>query len=405
MKRLDTLKKRAISPFLDDWHGFLETREDIDGEDCEQLRDFYAALEYKLVEVRNSLLGDALANKSISPKVLFDLIGQATPLFTWQTYCPICFDTGDGNFIRECYKRDEPCKAYMMRLSQLSRHLGARQHWDSDSPSRLQAEIRQLSAMSFEVDTTVSIMMKELDMYELLPTIAQTNPLFRPDEINYQMYLDSRWEMDCLGRNGLLQALDALSDRPEAIPAHICAALPSEDVNTQDILGRTLLHIACEQNSTAAVRNLLASGADTGLITVYGSLPLHYAAARGSLSICGLLLSMRGLSYDVNLPDSQDNTALYYAVNSKNVELVRFLLTEPHSMDPDCGSPKSLPPLIRAIHLRSVDMVGLLLDYGANPRVRHDGSSASEYAAMAKSAPIMNLIEAAMIGRQVPLSP
>lgn len=405
MKRLDTLKKRAISPFVDDWHGFLETREEIDGADCEQLRDFYAALEYKLVEVRNDLLRDGLNHKGVTPDILFDLVGQATAIFTWQTHCPLCFDTGDGDFLRQCTERDEGCKAYMLRLSQLSRHLGSRRHWDLDSPSRLQAEIRRLSSMSFNVDNAISAMLKELDMYDSLPAVAQANTLFRPDEINYEMYLDSRWEMDCLGRNGFMQALDALSDRPGPLPAQICVALPWEDVNAQDILGRTLLHIACEQSSTAAVRNLLASGANASLITVYGSLPLHFAAARGYHGICSLLLGVTVLGYDVNLPDSQDNTALYYAVNSKNVELVRFLLTNPHSMDPNCGSPESLAPLIRAIHLRSVEMVEVLLDYGADPRVRFDGCSASEYAAMAKSAPIMNLIEAAIVGRRTPLSP
>jgi hypothetical protein len=396
MKRLQSLKKRVIQPFLGDWDGGrLESLDYPDDTECEELGNFYAALEFKLVELRDDILSNDRHYKHLTPDILFDLVGTSTSLSSWQTYCPLCFETGD-DLLRQCTERGDVCTAYVLRLNHLSRHLVSSHHWDAESPARLQLEISRLSKMSLEVDTVINGLLKELDLYTHLPAMAQANPLFRPDEINYQMYREERWETDCLGRIGLLQSLDALSDGEEGDLAKLCVDCFSVDINTQDILGRTPLHVACEQNSVAAVLALLEGGANPGLKTVYGSLPLHFAAAKGSLSICSLLLEKPVLGYDVNEADFQDNTALYYAINSENTELVRFLLAGLHKMDPNRASPSSLPPLIRAIHIRNKDLVGLLLASGADPRVVHKGCSASEYATMGSSAPIVSLMESAI---------
>jgi len=69
--------------------------------------------------------------------------------------------------------------------------------------------------------------------------------------------------------------------------------------------------------------------------------------------------------------------------------------------DPDRSSPSSVPPLIRAIHSGSEEIVRLLLTYGANPSVVHEGCSASEYAAMGSSASMKSLIEKSLIDAEV----
>jgi ankyrin repeat protein len=75
-----------------------------------------------------------------------------------------------------------------------------------------------------------------------------------------------------------------------------------------------------------------------------------------------------GASFNVNEMDSQGNTALYYAINSRNVELVKRLLAVPE-IDPNLRGPTSPPPIFRADYTKQQEMVDLLLAHGADPLV------------------------------------
>ena len=395
MVRFDELRTSMVELFLDDWHSQVKTND----WDCDALLDFYADLEDKLYGLAKDLITVGPGTGELGSRFVTEMIGHTVPLFSWQYACPVCFETGDEDILKDMNERRDFCAVYLLRMSRLSRHMDARAHWTEESPSLLQAELAQFSLISSRAALAFTIVLKETDLYESLPTCSRSNLTFRSDNINYQMLLGDMWEMDCLGRTALHQSMDALYDRSEKVPGHLCAAFSKGDINAQDILGRTLLHIACEQNSMDAVQHLLSNGANPALTTVYGSLPIHYAAARGSLGICKLLLSHLVLGYDINEAVLEGNTALYYAVNSKNEGLVEFLLAEPHKMDPNSDrleSP-SVPPLIRAIHLQSEELVRLLLASGADPHAQHAGYSASHYAAQGDKGSISSLLLEAVL--------
>ena len=95
----------------------------------------------------------------------------------------------------------------------------------------------------------------------------------------------------------------------------------------QDILGRTALLIACQKEWKEAVKWLLEEEADPEITTIYGSLPLHYAAANDSIEICKLLLAHKA-RFDMKAVDCIEKTALDYAKAKGYQEVVDLLSAE-----------------------------------------------------------------------------
>jgi ankyrin repeat protein len=95
----------------------------------------------------------------------------------------------------------------------------------------------------------------------------------------------------------------------------------------QDILGRTALLIACRYEWDDAVEILLEQQADPGLATVYGSLPLHYAAVMGSIGICEQLLAHK-TRFDMKARDRLGKTALNWAKEMGEQDVVELLSAE-----------------------------------------------------------------------------
>lgn len=67
----------------------------------------------------------------------------------------------------------------------------------------------------------------------------------------------------------------------------------------------------------------------------------------------------------VDLVDTIGYNAVFYAVQTGDVELVRLLLEK--GADPNSAAPNALTPLGQAICLKDPDLVRLLLSYGADP--------------------------------------
>lgn len=79
----------------------------------------------------------------------------------------------------------------------------------------------------------------------------------------------------------------------------------SHALSQQDSLGRTPLCIACQKGNTSAVQQLLGKGADPNIATHAGFLPLHLAAAVGSLETCQMLRNRPGVYVDACGPDGK----------------------------------------------------------------------------------------------------
>jgi Ankyrin repeats (3 copies)/Domain of unknown function (DUF6438) len=86
----------------------------------------------------------------------------------------------------------------------------------------------------------------------------------------------------------------------------------TENLNTADDEGRTVLMWACESADVAAVRELISSGADIRAKNRQGRTVLMYAAARQSAEIVDALLHS---DTRVNEQDSSGKTALHFAAS------------------------------------------------------------------------------------------
>jgi hypothetical protein len=132
---------------------------------------------------------------------------------------------------------------------------------------------------------------------------------------------------DSLGRTAAHQWLDAKCFSEDEGDFENIINTRSVDLDIQDFLGRTLLHITCQKRWHCGTAWLLEKRADPGAATGYGSLPLHYAAVNGSKLICKLLLSYQH-KFDVYARDGSGSTALDYADRFNCAEIVDLLVDE-----------------------------------------------------------------------------
>jgi hypothetical protein len=123
---------------------------------------------------------------------------------------------------------------------------------------------------------------------------------------------------DCFGRVSAHRWLDALDQDPPEFDVG--------DIDKEDYSERTLLHITCQKRWPNATRRLLDMGADinTGASTVYGHLPIHYAAANGSRLICEMLLAHKD-EFNINHTDITGFTPYDYALRSGNTDVAELL--------------------------------------------------------------------------------
>jgi hypothetical protein len=127
---------------------------------------------------------------------------------------------------------------------------------------------------------------------------------------------------DFLGRTIAQQLLD------ENIPGFgtelVQWCIDAQSVNVQDRLGRTLLHLLCQRNSMKGVELALEAGADPGATTIYGHLPLHYAAAGGCYYVCTMLLQHWD-RFGVHQCDNLGWSARNHADINKHASIVELL--------------------------------------------------------------------------------
>jgi len=98
------------------------------------------------------------------------------------------------------------------------------------------------------------------------------------------------------------------------------------DLNQQDFVGRTALHIAAEQKCTELIARFISKRADLMRETIFGHTPLHYAASLGCTEACELLLKAGA---DANAKDVSDQVPLSYAAAQGHEATVRLFLDWP----------------------------------------------------------------------------
>lgn len=106
------------------------------------------------------------------------------------------------------------------------------------------------------------------------------------------------------------------------------------NVNTQDIRGRTPLYLAVWNGHEDAMKQLLSSGADPNIRSIYGT-TLHCAVKRGTPDLLRLLISASGPQIDINIKDVLSQTALQEAQARGRDDIVEILLQAGAKPTPD----------------------------------------------------------------------
>ena len=135
--------------------------------------------------------------------------------------------------------------------------------------------------------------------------------------------------------------------------------------------GNTMLHIAAKIDCADAVKKLLAKGVDANAKNKKGWTPLHIAASNDSMNAAKVLLE-NGARLFVKTTNEKAN-ALHIAVATNSVEVVKLLLAK--GAKPNIKDSQELTALVYAVELNLPEMTKLLVDAGANTHVNFNGQS------------------------------
>jgi hypothetical protein len=151
------------------------------------------------------------------------------------------------------------------------------------------------------------------------------------------------------------------------------------DPNSPNPKGQPALMYAMQQSSNKVV-DLLVNWPTTRLSVrnAQGETPLMLAAIQNKLSLAKLLV-LRGA--DVN---QTGWTPLHYAATKGHIEMMRLLIDNSAYLDAE--SPNGTTPLMMAAHYGTSMAVKLLLEEGADPRLKNKlGLSAWDFAYNSKN--------------------
>jgi len=156
---------------------------------------------------------------------------------------------------------------------------------------------------------------------------ANSLGVYYPEIVRYYVLGSTENFSDCLERSWLHIRMDHANHGKRHLLELAFSIDVSDLKDRQDIFGRTILIIACQEGWEGTVEWLLEEEADPGLTTIYGSLPLHYAAAKGLVRICEQLLAHKA-RFDIRAKDCVGKTALDYAREKEHQDVVDLLSAE-----------------------------------------------------------------------------
>ncbi|UOX38731.1 ankyrin repeat containing protein [Finch poxvirus] len=149
------------------------------------------------------------------------------------------------------------------------------------------------------------------------------------------------------------------------------------DLNSRDWVGRTPLHIFVIESNFEAVKSLLKAGAYVGLKDKCKHFPIYHSVMKLDHLISGLLLKYGANPNTVN---GNGKTLLSMAVISNNTLMVEQLLL--YGADVNNGGYDVPAPIISAINVNNYDIVKILLHNGANINVSTEDGRTSLHTAM-----------------------
>ncbi len=214
----------------------------------------------------------------------------------------------------------------------------------------------------FEKHLCVPCVLKNLDLYYQYIKEQDLNKLLKSLAVIARIEIPEFEErklkkIEYLLLNGLLPELEQLLEQDLSF------------VNFTDLLQRTPLHVAVEQNKPEVLDLFLRRNANVNLQDFRGNTPLHTAVLFNNETMVEKLCKITNL----NLLNKNGETPLFQAVSAGRkviAELIARVSTDLDKMNPDSEE----TPLMKALKTNRFDIVKILINQGANINWKNENS-------------------------------
>src|SRR4030095_660781 len=143
---------------------------------------------------------------------------------------------------------------------------------------------------------------------------------------------------------------------------------PNTDINAQDEDGNTPLFLTIDNNQKECINYLLNKGADSTISNHELQTTLHAAAISKNTNVIKLLLTTTTLKKYINHQDREGNTPLLCTIINTYHPIIEQSLNA------------EINPIMYAAHKNNIEVVKLLLHYGADPDIKNlDNKIAYDY--------------------------
>lgn len=246
--------------------------------------------------------------------------------------------TEDSSSNHQTYARTQACRR---RLQYLILAYDSEDTIKEEMDSENEKFAAHMSRLAVKTDEVLA-RFPELSGHRFTGALS-TTPL-RPCDERPLCYSANSAYNDCLRRTELHRLLDEAMDGENdyftgEFRDTLYTLIDGSEVNYTDVLSRSVLHLACQKGWEEGVEILLENGADPGVTTIYGSLPLHYAAAKGHLGTCKLLLE-HDYQFDIDEEDCDGKMAVHYAKREGHESVADLLEPAPSSSGSAASTPE-----------------------------------------------------------------
>lgn len=181
---------------------------------------------------------------------------------------------------------------------------------------------------------------------------AKPNFFFRPEDNKNALHVASE--------KGYLEVVQLLLDN-------------GAEVNSKTASDHyTALILAAQHENSAVTKLLISAGADISAENGYGNTALHEACHAGNIEVAKELVAAGANVNAVNHKGSTPIHTLCYGESpgTHTVEFLKFLLASGSNLD--AADKRGMTPLLVCCTSGRVDLIEVLVEFGANPKVEDD---------------------------------